>query len=463
MERSPTPGSCSSTPLRSRASVEASLRLLASREPLQRIVRALTPAQLFLVGGTVRDAFFDRHETDLDLATDLDTETVRQRCHTCGIHTVDTGIQHGTILAVISGQHVELTTFRIPSTRAQHHSASDITTDLSGRDFTINAIAYDLANHRILDPFDGITDLSQGIVRAVADSEARLREDPLRILRMVRFGSAQGRTVDAATLAAAQALVSSVGSISIERIKHELDQILMSPFPHLGMRSLLEIGALSYTIPELLPAVGFEQNRFHIHDVFEHTLWVLERTPRDLILRWAAVFHDIGKPHTLSVDGAGNRHFYQHEVVSDEQSRARMRALRFSRDDTESVSLLVRHHMRPLDCGAAGVRRLIRDLGEELPRWRLFKAADAPPTVSPAEFDVVAHGFDRLLEAEAARRATPSYGKLAVSGADILDLGALPGPLIGRILKELEELVIENPGRNHREELLEEAKKRLVK
>jgi tRNA nucleotidyltransferase (CCA-adding enzyme) len=119
--------------------------------------------------------------------------------------------------------------------------------------------------------------------------------------------------------------------------------------------------------------------------------------------------------------------------------------------------------MRPLDCGAAGVRRLIRDLGEELPRWRIFKAADAPPTVPLEEFNLVAQGFDHLLEAEAARRATPSYGKLAISGADILDLGVQSGPLVGRILKELEELVIEDPSRNQREFLLKEAQKRIVK
>jgi tRNA nucleotidyltransferase (CCA-adding enzyme) len=431
------------------------------KEPLKTLIAALSPAQLYLVGGTVRDAFFDRHETDLDLATNLDAEAIRERCVSQGIRTVDTGIQHGTVLAVVDEQHIEVTTFRHPSTREQQISAHDIATDLLGRDFTINAIGFDLSTSTILDPFHGIDDLASGVVRAVDAPAARLNEDPLRILRMVRFGPAQGRQLDPATRTAAQELVASLEKISIERIKSELDEILMSPYPHHGMRCLLDIGALPYTIPELLPAVGFEQNRFHIHDVFEHTLWVLERTPADLILRWAAVFHDIGKPHTLSVDEAGNRHFYQHEVVSEEQSRARMRALRFSRDDINGVSAVVRHHMRPLDCGAAGVRRLIRDLGEELPRWRTFKVADAPPTMAEEEFNKVAEGFDILLGVEMARRAVPSYGKLAVSGSDLLALGVSPGPTIGRILKELEELVIEDPNRNEKPILIEEAKRRL--
>jgi tRNA nucleotidyltransferase (CCA-adding enzyme) len=462
MERSPNPGSTSSTHLLSRASVEEALRTLASREPLRTLVEALSPAQLYLVGGTVRDAFLDRHETDLDVATNLDAETIRQRCVARGIRTIDTGIQHGTVLAVVHEQHIEVTTFRHPSTREQQHSAHDIQTDLSGRDFTINSIAFDLAAGTIIDPSDGAGDISRGLVRAVGDAAGRLSEDPLRILRMIRFGAAQGRQVDPTTFAAAQSLVQRLGAVSVERIKSELDEILMSPLPHLGVRALLDVGALPYTIPELLPAVGFEQNRFHIHDVFEHTLWVLERTPQDRLLRWAAVFHDIGKPHTLSVDGIGNRHFYQHEVVSEKQSRTRMHALRFSRDDTDKICSIVRHHMRPLDCGAAGVRRLIRDLGDDLPRWRAFKAADSPPTMPDQEFKEIAEGFDILLAIENARRTLPSYGKLAVSGSDIIALGASPGPTIGRILKELEELVIEDPSRNEREVLLEEARRRLT-
>ncbi len=410
----------------------------------------------------MRDAFLNRHETDLDVATDLDAETIRQRCVAHGIRTIDTGIQHGTVLAIVHNQHIEVTTFRHPSSREQQRSAHDIQTDLSGRDFTINAIAFDLARGTLIDPFDGTRDLSRGIVRAVGDSAERLNEDPLRILRMIRFGAAQGRQIDSATFAAAQSLVERLVAVSVERIAHELDEILLSPFPHLGVRALFDVGALPYTIPELIPSIGFEQNRFHIHDVFEHTLWVLERTPADRILRWAALFHDIGKPHTLSVDGAGNRHFYQHEVVSEKQSRTRMHALRFSRDDTDRISSIVRHHMRPLDCGAAGVRRLIRDLGDELPRWRAFKDADSPPTMPEQEFKEISEGFDILLAIENARRALPAYGKLAVSGSDIIALGASPGPIIGRILFELEELVLEDPARNERELLLEEAKRRLA-
>jgi len=461
METSPKPGTSSSSHQRSRSDAEAHLRQLINREPVATLISALSPAQLYLVGGSVRDAFLTTADTDLDLATSLTALEVKERCDARGIRIIETGIQHGTVLAVIDETHIEVTTFRVPSSRDAHTTARDITTDLSGRDFTINAFAFDVTTHQFIDPFNGLSDLEHKIVRGVSSAEERFVEDPLRILRMIRFGSAQGRTLEESTLAAARRNVSLLAKVSCERIKSELDKILISPFPHLGLRAIQEIGALPYTIPELIPSVGFEQNKFHIHDVFEHTLWVLERTPADLILRWAAIFHDIGKPHTLSVDPDGSRHFYSHETVSEDLSKKRMKELRFSTDDSRAIASIVRHHMRPLDCGAPGVRRIIRDLGPQLSQWRQFKAADSPPTFSDEEFQRVAGRFDQLLSTELTKMSGPSYGKLAVTGDDIKTLGVKPGPQMGKLLKELEELVIEDPSANTKETLLAEAKKRI--
>jgi tRNA nucleotidyltransferase (CCA-adding enzyme) len=276
---------------------------------------------------------------------------------------------------------------------------------------------------------------------------------------MIRFGPAQGRTVDKKTVDAATATAPRLERVTVERIKQELEKILMSPCPAAGLISLLDIGALAWTIPELQPAVGFEQNRYHIHDVFNHTMAVLDRTPRDPILRWAALFHDIGKPHTLSVDDSGERHFYLHELSSTELSWKRMEHLKFSHEDMKRISSIVRHHMRPLNCGPAGVRRLIRDLGDNLELWRAFKDADSSPTIAPEEITKTALAFDTLLEAERRKMATPSYGKLAVNGDDLKTLGVSPGPLMGRILKQLEEVIIEDPQKNSRDNLLELAKK----
>jgi tRNA nucleotidyltransferase (CCA-adding enzyme) len=454
MEKYHPRGSHSCRPTRSRSEATASLRSLSDTSALRSLKAALNSAQLFLVGGTVRDAFYDSSRTDLDLATNLSAPEVKDRCVAHGLRVIETGIQHGTVLVVIDGTHLEVTTFRQPADRDVQIDARDITTDLSGRDFTINALAFCLSTYEIIDPYAGIADISAGRLCCVGDAAVRLKEDPLRILRMIRFGDAQGRTIDPHTETAAASLVTALEHVSVERIRNELEQILMSPFPSAGVSKLNAIGALPYTLPELIPSVGFEQNRYHIHDVFDHTLAVLDCTPPDRILRWSAIFHDIGKPHTLSVDAGGERHFYSHEVVSTTLSWQRMEHLRFSHDDMKQISSVVRHHMRPLSCGPAGVRRLIRDLGETLPLWRAFKDADSSPTIANEEIASTARAFDELLQTELTKMATPSYGKLAVDGEDLKALGVKPGPGMGKILKQLEETIIEDPSKNTKETLL---------
>ena len=213
----------------------------------------------------------------------------------------------------------------------------------------------------------------------------------------------------------------------------------------------------------MIPCIGFEQNEFHVEDVFDHTMTVLiSRTPADKILRWAAIFHDVGKPHTLTVDEDGRRHFYLHEVIGEEMSLARMKHLRFSHEETDAIALIVKQHMRPMDCGAPGVRRIMRDLGSAYDLWRSFKWADISPTMPEEEFTTVATRFDALRATEAARLAGPSYGKLAVDGNDLIQLGVRPGPALGKLLKELEELVLDDPANNERSVLLEVAQKKLA-
>ena len=454
MDKSPQRGSHFYKPTRSQSEACDALRALISSPHIKTLEEALLPAKLYLVGGTVRDAFYETTDTDLDLATDLTAEQIRDRCAAKGLKVIDTGIQHGTVLVVIDGIHIEVTTFRQPADRNTQIKARDIETDLSGRDFTINALAYSLETKSLIDPWGGARDLENGLVRAVGSADARFSEDPLRVLRMIRFGDAQGRATDEETLKAAREAVPLLASLSVERVRTEVERILMSAYPSQGVRALHSIGALSFTLPELIPAVGFEQNKYHIHDVFEHTLSVLDRTPPDRILRWAAIFHDVGKPHTLSVGPDGERHFYSHEVVSDSLCRERMTHLRFSHEDTNTVRAIVRHHMRPMDCGPAGVRRLIRDLGPHLARWRTFKEADSSPTIPVEQFQASARGFDEMLAIEQAKMAVPSYGRLAVTGDELRKEGISPGPGMGKILRDLAEIVIEHPSKNDRETLL---------
>jgi len=438
--------------------VEQALRLVSTSPPISTLRAALSPSQLFLVGGLVRDSFYDDTAVDYDVATNLSANEVLQRCLAARLRVIETGIQHGTVLVVIDGVHIEVTTFRHPTDRDTQIDAHDIATDLSGRDFTINAMAFCLETGVLLDPFGGAADLEANILRAVGDARERFMEDPLRILRMIRFGSAQGRQIDHETVNAARSSVSALARVSVERIRKELDQILLCPCPAAALYTILEIEALEFTIPELSISVGFEQNRYHVHDVFDHTMSVLDRTPPDLILRWAAIFHDIGKPHTLSTGPDGERHFYSHEVVSTRLGVERMKLLKFSNDDAKKISSIVRHHMRPMNCGPAGVRRLIRDLGDELPRWRTFKDADSSPTIGESETARTASAFDALVAAEQKKLAVPSYGRLAVNGDDLKALGVKPGPAMGALLKQLEEMIIEDPSRNDRDTLLDAAR-----
>ena len=458
MEKYPHPGSHFSKPERSQHEACEYLRSLVETTAISRIALALSGAELYLVGGSVRDAFYTTSTTDIDLTTNLAPQEVHSLCSKHGMKVVDTGIKHGTVLVVCDEQHVEVTTFRKPSNREEHQIADTVITDLSGRDFTINALAFSLHDFALIDPFGGVRDLRNGLLRAVGDPYARFLEDPLRILRMIRFGDGEGRTIDETTLQAACDSVSTLSSISVERIKSELQNILLTANPGDGIKRLHHIGGLPYTIPELIPAVGFEQNRYHIHDVFEHTISVLTRTPRDSILRWAAIFHDVGKPHTLSVDDKGERHFYSHEVVSHTKGVERMRALKFSSDEIKKIGSIVRHHMRPLQCGPAGVRRILRDLGSEYSLWRLFKEADASPAIPHEEFLKDANSFDALVKQELEKLKNPTYGTLAVRGEDLLMLGIPEGPILGAILKQLKEDVLDSPSNNHRDYLLIAAK-----
>jgi tRNA nucleotidyltransferase (CCA-adding enzyme) len=208
-----------------------------------------------------------------------------------------------------------------------------------------------------------------------------------------------------------------------------------------------------------MPSIGCDQNKWHIEDVFNHTLSVVERTSAsDRILRLTALFHDTGKPATLSIDDDGNRHFYGHEVVSAKLCEEALQRWRCSTDEVRTVTMLVRNHMRSIDCGAPGVRRLLRDLGDQFDRFRAFQDADKTPTLSDDDHLLRVGKFDALVAAERKRLEGRPVDKLAVNGHDIMSLSVPAGPRVGAILHQLAEMVIEDPAINVREVLLERAR-----
>jgi tRNA nucleotidyltransferase (CCA-adding enzyme) len=425
---------------------KSSLEQIRSHPSVQKIADALQDSSLCLVGGAVREALLLKYAADIDLASSFTSEKVKQLLAKAGINTYDTGLKHGTISALVDGSSIEITTFR--------KKPGSLEEDLLARDFTINAIALRLSDSAIIDPSFGFKDITENILKCAGNPEQRFNEDPLRILRMIRFGPAAGRIVEEKTKKAADKLKASLKTVSVERIRDELVYILLSAHPAEALQMMHSLALLELIIPEVLPSIGFEQNEFHIHDVFEHTLWVIERTPADKTLRLAALFHDLGKPHTLSVDEAGRRHFYNHEKISTDIGNAVMKRLRFSHQEIHDVSTIVRYHMRPLDCGPAGVRRLMRDLDHQFDAWRQFKKADSPPVLGEEDFETRAARFDGMVKDEIARLEKAQSKTLCVDGYDLMAIGVQKGPQVGEALKHLEEIVIEDPEKNQKETLL---------
>lgn len=456
MDRSLTHGTPSSLTL-----VEAeAIRNLCFDERIVTLQEVLGDAELYLVGGTIRDALIGRPTHDFDLATNRTPEEVGEALTRRGIRVIETGLHHGTVTALVDDTPVEITTYRKPNPQNLPLFSTTIEEDISGRDFTVNALACSCRDGSLVDLYGGVEDIRTKTIRGVGDPLQRFTEDPLRIMRMVRFGDAQSWKVEAATRAAARSVGKELKRISVERIREELCKSLLSPTPSKVIRALRELEILEIVLPELVPCIGVEQNEYHTEDVFDHTMSVLDRCPEgDLPLRLAAIFHDIGKPATISTGEDGRRHFYLHEVVSTDLCQAGMKRLKFSNEMIDKVSTIVRYHMRPIECGPSGVRRLMRDLGDEFEPWRSFKYADKTPVMGEDEFLSRMQNFQEMVENERERLAGQAIDTPVLNGHDIMSLGVPSGRGIGRVLSYLTDVITEDPSLNERESLMELAKR----
>jgi len=430
------------------------LASLTSDERVRMLREVFPPqAELYIVGGAVRDALLGAPSEDLDFATDLGAEEVMMYLSARGIRTVPTGMRHGTVTAVLpsGGAGLEITSYR-------GAAPGGLAEDLCLRDFTINALALHIESGELIDPVGGLNDLASRVVRAPGSAAARFQEDPLRMLRMVRFGCGEGFTVAPETKRAASALSAEISKVSVERVRDEFSRILLSPRPDFGLCLMHELGLLGQIAPEIAACCGFEQNRFHHLDLFAHTAAVVAEIKPDLILRLAALLHDVGKPATLSVGDDGERHFYCHEVAGMEIARKMLTRLRYPHGVIDAALVLVRTHMRPLDCGPSGMRRLLRDTGEQFERWRELKRADSLCLLSDRDqIQLQLEQFDAAVERLRQGPDLSPLGSLAINGDDLIGLGLKPGPLFGRILRALHEAVLDQPELNQREELLRRA------
>jgi len=426
--------------------------------------------QCHLVGGAVRDILLGRPHTDFDVATDAVPSQVIPLFR----RVVPTGIRHGTVTVLYKGTTFEVTTFRTEADYTDGRRpdtvtfAPSITEDLSRRDFTINAIAYDLHADRVEDPHSGRADLRKRIIRAIGDPGERFREDGLRPLRACRFAAQLGFAVDGPTLRAIPASLDILAKVSAERVRDEILKILESPVPSVGFGLMKETGILSVVLPELLEGDGVAQGSLHCHDVLWHSLYSCDAAPAgSLVLRLAALLHDVGKPRTLGHGPDGRPTFHGHESVSEEMTRSILERLKLPNAVIRDTAHLVAHHMFNYqeEWSDAAVRRLVSRVGEQSIRDIIaLRRADQigmcreNAMVFPQGLSEFAQRVDAVLGADRAL----TVSRLAVNGRDIMErLGIPPGPKVGTILQELLQSVLEDPALNEKEKLLEIARRML--
>lgn len=408
---------------------------------------------LYLVGGSVRDAFLDRPIDDLDFTTNALPDSIATILEDWADSVYRVGEVFGTIAAIKDGATIEVTTFRNEVYRDESRKPSvtfsdTVETDLSRRDFTVNAIAVELPEVEVVDPFGGLTDLANRRLKTPVDPEVSFSDDPLRMLRLFRFRAALDFEPDDAAVRAVSEMAERLSIVSAERIRDELTKLLLVPSPGTALGALVEAGLTEYFLPEL-PELAMQQDPHQRHkDVLAHTLAVVDKTSPDLVLRLAALFHDIGKPATREF-GPGGVSFHHHEVVGARMTRKRLKALKYPKSIVDDVAQLVFLHLRPhtLKMGwtDSAVRRYVRDAGPLLDRLNELVRCDVT-TANERRERAIQRGLDELEERIADLAAKEELSRLRppIDGNDVMSfLGVEPGPLVGEIMRMLLEIRIE--------------------
>jgi poly(A) polymerase len=431
--------------------------------------------QLYLVGGSVRDALLDRLGNDLDFATDARPEQVRELLTGWADAIWDTGIAFGTMGATKRGVTVEITTFRSDSYDRQSRNpevrfGASIEDDLVRRDFTVNAMAIDLSTKQFVDPHDGQGALRRRVLDTPATPQESFADDPLRMMRAVRFVSQLGFTPAPRVLAAIGDMHGELERITAERVQVELSKLLCGRFPRRGVELMVDTGLADHVLPEV-PAMRLEIDEHHQHkDVYQHSLVVLDQAidleepgaEPDLVLRLAALLHDIGKPPTRRHIDGGGVSFHHHEVVGAKMVRKRLRALRYSKEIIEEVAQLVYLHLRFHGYGKgewtdSAVRRYVTDAGPLLSRLHKLVRADCTTRNRrkaaglQRTYDGLEERIARIAAAEDLARVRPD-----LDGNEIMRLlGLPPGPLVGQAWRHLKELRLDRGPLDHDEAIAE--------
>lgn len=413
----------------------------------------------YFVGGAVRDNLMGRTVSDWDAATDASTGDVIRLFR----NVIPTGIQHGTVTVRWRGRSIETTTFRVDGEYRDGRRpesvrfTSDLKEDLSRRDFTINGMAVDPESGDVIDTVGGRDDLKAGVIRAIGDPLVRFTEDGLRPLRAVRFAARLGFRIEERTFSAIKSTLDCFRKVSAERVREEFSKILMVGKPAYGLGLLDQGGLLGIFLPELIACKGVVQGGPHRHDVFGHLIEACSAAPADLVIRLSALLHDIGKPARRLEGPDGSLTFYGHDVVSSTMAGSVLKRLKYPNDTIAAVTHLVRHHMFDYSeqWTDAAVRRFVNKVGidsiGDLVRLRLADSSGMGR--GPADPRTVLPLLERV-EALRAKDQAFCIKDLAIDGNDLAALGWPRGPVMGKVLAELLEAVLDDPGLNTRPGLL---------
>ncbi|MEG2038369.1 MAG: HD domain-containing protein [Oscillospiraceae bacterium] len=419
----------------------------------------------YLVGGCVRDFLMNKQPADIDITTDALPMQMMEIFSEYKI--IPTGLKHGTVTVVIDLLPLEITTFRVDGiyTDNRHPSSVHFTRslheDLSRRDFTINAIAYNEIDG-IIDYFDGESDIKNKIIRCVGESDKRFKEDALRILRGLRFAAVLGFAIEDKTSKSMLQNKELIKNISVERAATEIMKLLLGQ----GVKDVIinYTEVIAVVIPELLPMKGFKQSTpYHIYDILTHSAVAVENVPPEPCLRLAALLHDIGKPQTFSMGKDGTSHFYGHAAVSEKLSSNILNRLKLDNVTKQRVLTLIKYHDVQIEADRKSVKKWLAKLSVEV-FFQLIQLKRADNFAQNPQYfyrqkqldEIVTIANEIIYEGECF-----TLKDLAVNGSDLIAIGIPKGKEVGITLKQLLVLVMENKIENKKESLLQYLQNRL--
>jgi len=424
--------------------------------------------QIYLVGGAVRDGILGIETKDFDFTTNASPEESINILNKKEYKTTEIGKAFGTIETTVEDYSLHITTYREDkyekdSRKPEIKTSGELETDLSRRDFTVNAIAYDINNNEIIDPYGGLKDLSEGLIRTPDTADISFSDDPLRMLRACRFISTHGFAPNNEVFKAISKNVERIEIVSTERIRDELTKLLTGEEPSLGLKAFVESGLSKLIMPELNELKIEVDPKHHHKDVYEHTMVVLDRVSPTLVSRMSALLHDIGKPKTKGIEN-GKVHFRHHEVVGAKMSKKILKRLKYDNETIKKVSLLVENHLRPhtfkMGWTDSAVRRYIIDAGELIEELNELVRADIT-TKNKEKYQEINKYLDEMEQRikEVTEKEELSKLRPPLSGDEIMDMFDLePGPSVGIIMKALYEQRI-NDGEVSKDEAIKLAEK----